>query len=106
VGFQVIEPFAANLPTMGHVAQMGTYVHPDHRRQGVGRLLAKQTMTFAAQQGFEKIVIYVLAQNTAGLGYYRRLGFERRGLLKGQTKLDGVYHDEVVMELMLKEERP
>ena len=47
----------------------------------------------------EEINVYVLADNVGGLAYYRGLGFEEKGVLTHQTKIDGVYHDEVFMEL-------
>ncbi len=99
VGFQVIEPFVSYTSTMDHVAHWGTYVHADYRGRGIGRQLAEATLEFACNQGYEKAVIYVLADNTAGLAYYRSLGFEEKGVLTRQTKIDGVYHDEVFMEL-------
>lgn len=98
-GFQVIEPFVTYTSTMDHVAHFGTYVHADFRRRGIGRKLAAATLEFAREHGYEKSVIYVLASNEAGLGFYRGLGFEARGVLRRQTRIDGVYHDEVFMEL-------
>jgi L-amino acid N-acyltransferase YncA len=103
--FQVIEPFVAYTRTMDHVAQMGTYVHSDHRGLGIGRRLARQTLAFAREQGYEKIVIFVLAHNRSALAYYRTLGFEERGVLQRQTKIDGEYYDEVVMELLFEKQR-
>lgn len=99
VGFQCIEPFAAYTSTMDHVSILGTYVHADFRGGGIGRELAKATWAFARTHGYEKAVIYVLAHNESGLGYYRHLGFEERGVLARQTKIDGVYYDEVFLEL-------
>jgi dephospho-CoA kinase len=99
VGFQVIEPFVTYTLTMNHVAHFGTYVHPDYRGRGIGRRLAEATLEFARKHGYEKAVIYVLADNLGGLAYYRSLGFEEKGVLTRQTKIDGVYHDEVFMEL-------
>ena len=103
VGFQVIEPFVSYTSTMAHVAHMGTYVRADHRGRGIGRKLAEATMAFAREQGYEKVVIYVMAGNELGLTYYRRLGFEERGVLHRQTKIQGIYHDEVFMELHFEE---
>jgi RimJ/RimL family protein N-acetyltransferase len=99
VAFQVIEPFVTYTSTMAHVAHLGTYVLADFRRQGLGQRLAETTLNFARKQGYEKVVIYVLSHNEGGRAYYRRLGFEERGVLKRQTKIDGVYYDEVIMEL-------
>ena len=105
VGFQVIEPFVSYTSSMNHVSHMGTYVRADFRRRGVGRELAQATLAFARKQGYEKVVIYVMAQNELGLAYYGGLGFEERGVLQRQTKIGGVYHDEVFMELHFAEPR-
>jgi L-amino acid N-acyltransferase YncA len=102
-GFQVIEPFVSYTTTMSHVAHCGTYVRADHRRSGIGRKLADATLSFAREQGYEKVVIYVMAGNELGVAYYRKLGFEEKGVLHRQTKIGGVYHDEIFMELHFEE---
>ena len=101
VGFQVIEPFVTYTSTMDHVAHFGTYVDADVRRRGIAQRLSAATFAFAKENGYEKSVVFVLADNEAGLTFYRGLGFEARGILSRQTKIDGVYHDEVFMELHL-----
>jgi len=101
VGFQVIEPFAAYTSTMDHVAILGTYIRSGFRGRGIGRRLARATMAYARAHGYEKIVIYVLTSNDIGRGYYCRLGFEERGVLRRQAKIDGLDYDEVFMELFL-----
>lgn len=105
VGFQVIEPFVAYTSTMDHVAHFGTYVLAGFRGCGIGRKLARATLAFAREQGYEKSVVYVMADNELGLAYYRGLGFEERGMLRCQTKIGSVYHDEVFMELHFEEHR-
>jgi L-amino acid N-acyltransferase YncA len=99
LGFQVIEPFVTYTSTMDHVSHFGTYVLADFRGQGIGRKLAEATLAFARAHGYTKSVVYVLAHNKGGLAYYRSLGFEARGTLTGQTRIDDMYHDEVFMEL-------
>jgi dephospho-CoA kinase len=101
VGFQTIEPFAAHIPTMAHVCELATYVQAALRGLGIGQRLARTTLPFARASGYEKAVVFVLARNEGGLGFYRSLGFEERGLLTRQAKIDGVYHDQALMELQL-----
>ena len=105
VGLQSVEPFVSYTSTMAHVAHCGTYVHADFRGRGIGKQLAAVTFDFARSHGYEKVVIYVLADNEGGLAYYRSLGFEPLGVLKRQTKIGDVYHDEVFMELHFADER-
>ncbi|MBN1658877.1 MAG: GNAT family N-acetyltransferase [Anaerolineae bacterium] len=102
-GFQVVEPFVSYTSSMDHVAHLGTYVLAGYRGGGIGRRLAGETWAFLRQQGYEKVVIYVLAHNDSGLGYYHSLGFEPRGTLRRQTRIDGVYYNEVFMEMHLEE---
>jgi L-amino acid N-acyltransferase YncA len=99
VAFQSFEPFVAYTTTMDHVCHFGTFVHADFRGRGIGRRLAEASLAFARSKGYEKSVVYVLAHNEGGLGFYRSLSFEERGVLRRQTKIDGVYYDEVFMEL-------
>jgi L-amino acid N-acyltransferase YncA len=99
VGFQVVEPFANYASAMDHVAHFGTYVLDQFRGQGIGRKLAAATLAFARAHGYEKSVVYVLAHNQLGLAYYRGLRFETQGTLTRQSKIGGVYCDEVVMEM-------
>jgi L-amino acid N-acyltransferase YncA len=103
VAFQVVEPFVSYTSSMDHVAHFGTYVLAQYRGCGIGRRLAEATFAFLRQQGYEKAVIYVLAHNDGGLGYYQSLGFEPRGTLRRQTRIDGFYYDEVFMEMHLEE---
>jgi len=98
--FQVIEPFVTYTSAMAHVCHVGTYVRAPYRGQGIGRQLAARTLAFAREQGYEKSVVYVLAHNQAGQAYYRSLGFETRGVLARQAKIDGVYYDELFMECL------
>lgn len=99
VGWQCIEPFVSYTPTMAHVAHLGTYVLAGFRGRGIGRRLAAATREFARTHGYEKAVIYVLADNEGGLAYYRSLGFQERGVLRRQTRIGDRSHDELFMEL-------
>ena len=103
VGFQVVEPFVGYTTTMDHVAHFGTYVEAPYRGRGIGRRLAEVTLAFARNCGYEKSVIYVLSDNQSGIDFYRSLGFVEKGILTRQTKIDGVYYDEVFMELHFEE---
>jgi L-amino acid N-acyltransferase YncA len=104
VGFQTIEPFVPWTRAMDHVAIMGTQVYKGFRRQGIGRLLAEESLAYAREQGFEKVVIYVRTGNKAAIAFYRSLGFEVRGTFTRQVKIEGQYDDEVFMELFLAAE--
>ena len=86
---------------MSHVAQLGTFLHPQYRGQGFGQAMFAATRAFAVQAGFGKIVIQVRGSNTAAQSFYAKLGFSVCGRLSRQVIIDGVEDDEVLMELFL-----
>ena len=49
---------------MAHVGQVGTFLFPEWRGQGVGRRLWNGTQSFARQSGYLKLAIQVRATNT------------------------------------------
>lgn len=52
------------------------YVHPEHRRENVGRELLERTCTELSEQGVERVNAMVLAENGPGNAFYERFGFE------------------------------
>ena len=101
VGFQSLDLWAKYSDSFDHVGVMGSFVLPNWRRKGIGELLANHTLDFARANHYEKIVIYVRAGNAGAQAFYRSLGFEQKGVLSRQVKIDGVYEDEVFMEMFL-----
>jgi RimJ/RimL family protein N-acetyltransferase len=98
VGLQSLDLWAASLSSMAHVGQVGTFLLPDWRGQGIGRRLWDATTGFARQAGYRKFVIQVRASNLGAQAFYRRIGFAECGRLARQVVIDGVEDDEVLME--------
>jgi ribosomal protein S18 acetylase RimI-like enzyme len=101
VGFQVLDRWAPTLTSMQHVAQLGTFLVPEWRRRGVGRLLFGTTEAFARSVGYSKMIVQVRASNKPAKAFYQRLGFRACGRLARQVRIDGVEDDEILMELFL-----
>ncbi|SRR5213593_876320 len=92
------------LPTssMSHVATMGTWLRSKFRCSGIGRLLAEESLRFARENGYRKIVIQVLADNERALRFYRSLGFNDIGIARQHISLPDGFHDEVYLEKLLQ----
>lgn len=101
IGSQSIERYSTSLRSMGHVAQLGTFVLPEWRGRGVGQALFAATREFARSAGFRKIVIQVRASNRGAQEFYKRLGFVECGRFRGQVVIDGQEDDEILMETFL-----
>ena len=99
VGFQSLDLWEPTITSMKHVAQIGTFLLPEWRRHGVGKVLFATTQEFAKNAGYDKAVIQVRASNHAAQSFYRQLGFRACGRLKRQVRIDGEEDDEIFMEL-------
>ena len=84
------------------VADLSVYVERGARGTGVGTALLHAIEAHARDAGFHKIVLFALAQNDAGQGLYRKLGFRDIGVFKEHGRLDGRFVDVVVKEKLLK----
>ena len=63
IGFQSLHLWSSLLQSMAHVGQVGTFILPLRRGQGVGHLLWNATQSFANQNGYRKLAIQVRATN-------------------------------------------
>jgi GNAT superfamily N-acetyltransferase len=100
VGLQTMDRWSP-ITSMAHVGQVGTFLLPEWRRQGIGRQLWTATQAFAREAGFRKLVIQVRASNSNAQAFYQGLGFSVCGRLTRQVIVDGVEDDELVMEVHL-----
>ena len=98
VGLQIIDRWSPVLRSMAHVGQVGTFLLPARRHQGIGRRLWDTTLAFARSAGYRKLVIQVRASNWTALRFYEGLGFVECGRLRAQVVIDGQEDDEVLLE--------
>ena len=101
VGLQILDRWSPLLTSTAHVGQVGTFLLPERRRQGVGRQLWNTTLAFACAADYRKLVIQVRGSNSSALAFYRHLGFVDCGRLGRQVIIDDREDDEVLLELFL-----
>ncbi len=75
-------------------------VHPDFRRQGIGRLLLEQVVAAARGQERLRVTLDVRLSNAPAQNLYRSFGFVTRGVRKGYYSDNG--EDALVMALELR----
>lgn len=93
--------YVAVLPGVGwssHVGELRLVVDPGHRRQGVGRALARYGLLEGLRVGLTKLVVEVVAEQTPAVEMFASIGFEAEALLKDQVRAgDGTLRDLIVM---------
>ncbi len=63
----------------GRYLVVNVAVHPDHRRQGVARLMMKQVENLVQQRGGNQILLQVVKQNNAAIELYKSLKYTTVG---------------------------
>lgn len=89
---------------IAHIASIfGVYVEASMRGKGIGRrLMAALLAELDRKPQIEKLTLGVNTQNKVALSLYQKFGFEIIGTAQKELKIDGVYHDEYLMEKLME----
>ena len=77
------------------------YVHRDHQRHGVGRVLLSSLLDVASDSGFHTVVARIDSQSLGSLALHRSLGFVEVGVEREIGRKFGRWLDSVIMQKML-----
>src|SRR3954447_11597741 len=83
------------------VAEFSVYVARVARGRGAGRAAMQALIREAGRAGYWKLLSRIFPENSASLGLVRSLGFREVGVYEKHGKLDGVWRDVVIVELLL-----
>ena len=102
LGWLACVPHSRRLVFVG-VIEVSLYVHPHHRRHGVGRALLTNLVTESENAGFWTLQSSVFPENEASIALHTELGFRVIGTRERVGKMThgpmaGVWRDLVVME--------
>jgi phosphinothricin acetyltransferase len=88
-------------PAYAGVAEHSVYVARSARGSGAGRAALEGLCRAYAERGFWKITSRIFPENTASLVLHERCGFRVVGTYRRHGKLDGVWRDCVIVEILL-----
>lgn len=85
---------------IAHNSELAISVKKEYWSMGVGTEIMKVLIEFAKETGVIKnISLGVKGDNQKARSLYEKLGFERVGVHKSFFNIDGVYDDEILMDL-------
>ena len=91
-----------NRERISHQSDIAISVKKVYWNIGVGTELMKTLIDFAKTNGKTEIVhLGVKADNLNAIKLYKKFGFEEIGIYKKFFKIDGLFYDEVLMNLYL-----
>ncbi len=80
------------------IAEFSVYVRRDARGAGAGRAAMVALLDAAEGRGFTKLISRVFIDNAASRHLLTSLGFREVGVYEKHGRLDGVWHDVVIVE--------
>lgn len=100
VGFARVIPYSDRCSYAG-IGEHAVYVARAARGRGLGRVLLEAICAEAERAGLRKLTSRIIARNEASLAAHRAAGFEEVGVQRRHGRLDGEWHDCVLVERLL-----
>jgi putative acetyltransferase len=89
---------ASKAPRRRHVGNLGMAVRDDRQGRGVGTALLRSALELAdAWLNYQRLELWVYADNLAALHLYRKFGFAIEGTCRAYAFRDGQYVDACAM---------
>ena len=88
------------LPIHRHVGVLGMGLLPAYRGQGIGRRLLQRTLEAARAGGLSRVELTVREDNVGAIALYEKFGFEAEGVQRNAFKVDGRYHNLIMMAVL------
>ena len=102
VGYAVANPYSDRCCYRG-VGEFSVYVRRSHRGQGVGQVAMAALVDASRAGGLWKLMSRIFPENRASRSLMARMGFKEIGVHEKHGKLDGVWKDCVIVELLIPE---
>jgi L-amino acid N-acyltransferase YncA len=89
-----------------HVGELRLIVDPDHRRQGLGRTLARRALIDAIECQLRRLVVEVVAEQDGTVAMFEALGFRPEALLQDHVRdRDGGFRDLIVLAQSIEDQQ-
>lgn len=104
-GFASLSPYK-DRPAYATSVEDSVYVHRDHQRRGVGRLLLSELLAVAARHGFHAVIARIVGDHDASIALHRSVGFVVVGTEREVGRKFGRWLDVVIMQRLLTDDDP
>lgn len=84
-------------PAYNGTAEISIYIAPNHRRQGLGKILIDRAIAEAPKLGIKTLLGFIFGHNEPSLKLFYGFGFSDWGNLPRVAELDGVERDLIIV---------
>jgi L-amino acid N-acyltransferase YncA len=102
VGYAVAHPYSDRCCYRG-IGEFSVYVRRSHRGRGAGQVAMAALIDASRAEGLWKLMSRIFPENRASLSLMARLGFKEIGVHERHGKLEGVWKDCVIVEMLIPE---
>lgn len=97
VGWIALSPASTRLAYKG-VAEVSVYIDNEYKSKGVGTALMERVIKSSEEHGIWTLFSSVFSENKATMNLHQKCGFRVVGIRKKIARLNGVWHDTVLLE--------
>lgn len=97
VGWAALAPVSSRECYSG-VAEVSVYVHQQHQRKGIGRILLEELIKTSEQNGIWSLLSVIHEENRASIHLHEQCGFRYIGYRERIAQLDGIWRTTVMLE--------
>jgi len=97
IGWAALTPVSARECYSG-VAEVSVYVHQQHQRKGIGRLLLEELIKVSEQNGIWSLLSVIHEENRASIHLHEQCGFRYIGYRERIAQLNGIWRTTVMLE--------
>jgi phosphinothricin acetyltransferase len=101
-GYAVAHPYSDRCCYRG-IGEFSVYVRRSERGRGVGQIAMAALIDASRADGLWKLMSRIFPENRASLSLMGRMGFKEIGVHEKHGKLEGVWKDCVIVELLIPE---
>ncbi len=83
-------------PAYSITAEIGIYIHPDHQKKGLGKMLLQKAIDISPELKLENLLGFIFGHNEPSIRLFKNFGFTAWGTLKEVGKMDGKYVDLII----------
>lgn len=83
-------------PAYSITAEIGIYIHPDHQKKGLGKILLQKAIDISPELKLENLLGFIFGHNEPSIKLFKSFGFTEWGNLKDVGKMDGKYVDLII----------
>ncbi|MDH4230969.1 MAG: GNAT family N-acetyltransferase [Nitrospirota bacterium] len=89
------------MPAFSHTAEVTCFIHPDHTRKGLGKMLLGYLEKSALEKGITNILANISSLNPDSISFHKKNDFVECGCFKAVGKKKGQKFDTVWMQKIL-----